>query len=156
MKRDRDHAPGRMLAGWIGGMHRGAGWVVAAAIAASAMSLWFTASNLGINTDTTDMIDETLPFRQAVKDYDRAFPLSIDTLILVIDGETPDLAEDAATQLAERHAVGHGQVSRRQAILDQVQDARDIVVDPRAERLELRAPLLGRAAACRDGHDLLS
>ena len=102
MKRDRDHAPGRMLAGWIGGMHRGAGWVVAAAIAASAMSLWFTASNLGINTDTTDMIDETLPFRQAVKDYDRAFPLSIDTLILVIDGETPDLAEDAATQLAER------------------------------------------------------
>ena len=91
-----------MLAGWIGAVHRGAGWVVAAAIAASAVSLWFTASNLGINTDTTDMIDETLPFRQAIKDYDRAFPLSIDTLVVVIDGETPDLAEDAATRLAVR------------------------------------------------------
>lgn len=91
-----------MLAGWVGGVHRRAGWVVAAAAAASVMILWFTASNLGINTDTADMIDENLPFRQAVKDYDRAFPQSVDTLLVVIDGATPDLAEDAATVLAER------------------------------------------------------
>ena len=50
------------------------------------------------------MIDDSLPFRQAVKDYDRVFPHTGDTLLVVIDGVTPDLAEDAAGALAERFA----------------------------------------------------
>ena len=102
MSRNKDHAPGRLLAAWVGGAHDHAAWVLAAAAAGTALILWFTAANLGINTDTADMIDENLPFRQAAKDYDRAFPQSIDTLLVVIDGATPDLAEDAATVLAER------------------------------------------------------
>ena len=102
MSRVKDHAPGRVLARWVGGAHRFAGWVIAAAAATTVAILFYIAANLGINTDTADMIDENLPFRQAVKDYDRAFPHAVDTLLVVIDGATPDLAEDAATVLAER------------------------------------------------------
>ena len=102
MSRVKDHAPGRVLARWVGGAHRFAGWVIAAAAASTVAILFYIAANLGINTDTADMIDENLPFRQAVKDYDRAFPHAVDTLLVVIDGATPDLAEDAATVLAER------------------------------------------------------
>ena len=102
MSRKADHAPGRLLARWIGGAHRHAGWVITVAAVATAAVLGYAANTLGINTDTANMIDETLPFRQAAKDFDRAFPQLDDTLLVVIDGDTPDLAEDAATALAAR------------------------------------------------------
>ncbi len=66
MSRDKDHAPGRLLAVWVGGVHRRAWWAAAAAALATVIILWFTSANLGINTDTADMIDENLPVRQAV------------------------------------------------------------------------------------------
>ena len=102
MSKKADHAPGRLLAGWVGGAHRHAGWVIAITAALTAAVLAYAVNTLGINTDTADMIDETLPFRQAVKDFDRAFPQFGDTLLVVIDGETPDLAEDAAIALVGR------------------------------------------------------
>ena len=102
MSNKADHAPGRLLARWVGGAHRHAGWVITIAAVATAAVLGYAANTLGINTDTADMIDETLPFRQAVKDFDRAFPQFGDTLLVVIDGDTADLAEDAATALAAR------------------------------------------------------
>ena len=102
MNKKPDHAAGRLLARWVGGAHRHAGWVIAVTVAATAAVLGYAVNTLGINTDTADMIDETLPFRQAVADFDRAFPQFGDTLLVVIDGETPDLAEDAATALAGR------------------------------------------------------
>ena len=107
MSEKADHAPGRLLARWVGGAHRHAGWVIAIAAAATAAVFAYAVNTLGINTDTADMIDETLPFRQAVKDFDRAFPQFGDTLLVVIDGETPDLAEDAATALAGRLEQDH-------------------------------------------------
>ena len=60
----------------------------------------YVATTLGFNTETTDMIDEALPFRQAAKAYDRAFPQFSSTLVVVVDGDTPGLAEDGAAALA--------------------------------------------------------
>ncbi|MEE8533234.1 MAG: hopanoid biosynthesis-associated RND transporter HpnN, partial [Alphaproteobacteria bacterium] len=97
-----DHVFGRLLFRWVDGARRYAGWVLALALAATAAILVYTVDNLGMNTDTEDMISEELPFRQAVKDYDRAFPQFDDVLVVVIDAETPDLAEDAAAALAAR------------------------------------------------------
>jgi hopanoid biosynthesis associated RND transporter like protein HpnN len=99
-----DHGAGRLLTNWVAGAHTRAGWVLALTLIATIGILVFVSENLGINTDTADMIDEALPFRQAVKDYDRAFPHAGDTLLVVIDGATPDLAEDAASALADRFA----------------------------------------------------
>ncbi len=97
-----DHVFGRLLFHWVDGARRYAGWVLALALAATAAILVYTVDNLGMNTDTEDMISAELPFRQAVKDYDRAFPQFDDVLVVVIDAETPDLAEDAAAALAAR------------------------------------------------------
>ena len=99
-----DHRAGRLLANWVAGAYGRAGWVLALTLVATIGILSFVSENLGINTDTADMIDEALPFRQAVMDYDRAFPHAGDSLLVVIDGATPDLAEDAANALAERFA----------------------------------------------------
>ncbi|MFP6744183.1 MAG: MMPL family transporter [Alphaproteobacteria bacterium] len=102
MNSQPDQGAGRFLAKWVAGAHRRAGWVLALTLAMTVGILLYISENLGINTDTADMIDDGLAFRQAVKDYDRAFPSSGDTLLVVIDGATPDLAEDAAGALAER------------------------------------------------------
>ena len=104
MNSPQDQGAGRLLAHWVAGAHRRAGWVLVITLAATVGIAFYISENLGINTDTADMIDEALPFRQAVKDYDRAFPHTGDTLLVVIDGATPGLAEDAADALAGRLA----------------------------------------------------
>ncbi len=102
MSKGFDRALEAFLSRWVDGARRRAIAVLALAAVATAAVLGYTASTLGINTNTADMISEDLPFRQAIKAYDRAFPQFVDTLIVVIDGDTPDLAEDAATALAAR------------------------------------------------------
>ena len=91
---------GRFLTAWIDGVGRRSGGVLALAVAATAAVGFYTATTLGFNTETTDMIDEALPFRQAAKAYDRAFPQFSDNLVVVIEGDTPGLAEDGAEALA--------------------------------------------------------
>ncbi len=93
---------GRFLTAWIDGASRRGGWVLALAVTATAAVGFYVATTLSFNTETTDMIDESLPFRQAAKAYDRAFPQSVDNLVVVVDGDTPGLAEDGAAALARR------------------------------------------------------
>ena len=53
----------RLLSGWVHLTHRYAlGLVLLASVATGAL-LYYTANNLGINTDTEEMLSETLPFR---------------------------------------------------------------------------------------------
>ena len=54
-----DHRAGRLLANWVAGAHARAGWVLALTLIATIGILIFVSENLGINTDTADMIDET-------------------------------------------------------------------------------------------------
>ncbi len=64
-----------------------------------------TASNIAINTDTTDMLSADLPWRIAYTDYQRAFPYFSDSLVVVIDAPTPDLADAAARRLSRALAA---------------------------------------------------
>ena len=97
-----DHALGQALARWIDGARRHAIGVLAIAVLSAVALAAYTVATIGFNTDTDDMISKDLPFQRAVADYDRAFPQFLDSLVVVIDGATPDLAEDAATTLAKR------------------------------------------------------
>ena len=157
MSQMTDHAPGRALARWIGGAHRHAALVVALTAVTTAAVLAYAANTLGINTDTADMIDDDLPFRQAVKDYDRAFPHFGDTLLVVTDGETPDLAEDAAVALARRLArdettfksvyrPGGGEFFTRNGLLYLDIDALAALADNLAEVQPLIGKLAGDAS----------
>ncbi len=87
------------LAAWSDWNTRHALWVVLVFIAAAAGSLYYAVQELGINTDNTDMLDESLPFRQTLQQYKKAFPQHTNNLLLVIDGED---AYQAASQMTQR------------------------------------------------------
>ncbi len=102
--------------------------VVISAVLLTGLAAYYTVTNFAINTDTNDMIDPSLPFRQTYREFDRTFPQFSDTFIAVIDGETPEQAERAVAEmlrsLAERpdlfrniYAPGHGTFFDRNGLL---------------------------------------
>ncbi len=98
----------RFLVGWVDGVRRFAVAVVLTALLATGALGYYTAANLGINTDTASLLSEELPFRVAYKRFKEAFPQFSDVLVIVIDGESPDVAEDAAADLAAALAERKG------------------------------------------------
>ncbi len=64
----------------------------------------YTVSNVRINTDTQDMLSDRLPWRVAYRNFKTAFPFFTDTIVVVVDGTTPDLARQASDALARRLA----------------------------------------------------
>ena len=96
------HAGRRVLVRWVDLVRRAAAPVVVLAVLATLGGAVYTAKNIGINTSTTDMLSADLPFRRNANAIKQAFPQFRNTLVIVIDGETPDQADDAATLLAER------------------------------------------------------
>ena len=91
----------RLLARWVSGVRRHAWLVVLLALASAGLSLRYAAGNLGINTDTADIISPQLAWRQDYIDYKSAFPADVDTLIVVVSAETPALASEAGRSLAQ-------------------------------------------------------
>ena len=90
------------LVRWTDGVRRLAWLVVAASVLLSAAAAVYLAENIRINTDTGDMLSADLAFRRHSAEMDKAFPQFSDNLIVVIDGDSPDLSNDAARALAER------------------------------------------------------
>lgn len=76
-------------------------WVVlAGALLLTAVSGFYAADNLKVDTDTAGMISEDLPFRQRYKAFRQAFPALSDNVVIVIDADLPDSADSAAEILA--------------------------------------------------------
>src|SRR5215471_6346006 len=75
--------------------------VLAIAAAATLAAVLFTYEKFAINTDTSRFISAKLPWRQREIELDAAFPQHVDTILVVVDGRTPELAADAANRLAE-------------------------------------------------------
>lgn len=63
--------------------------------------LYYSVSNFRIDTDLTRMISKKIPFRKIYRQYEQAFPLH-KTITVVIDGDTPEIAEYAANKLVSR------------------------------------------------------
>jgi hopanoid biosynthesis associated RND transporter like protein HpnN len=62
----------------------------------------FTARNLGMDTDTANMISPDLPWRKDLARFNEFFPQNAGLLVVMIDAKTPDAAEDAAAALFAR------------------------------------------------------
>jgi hopanoid biosynthesis associated RND transporter like protein HpnN len=62
---------------------------------------WYAAGHISINSDTQNLMSPDLDWRRADAEIDRSFPQNKDVLAIVIDGDTPDEAEDAAAALLE-------------------------------------------------------
>ncbi|MGE0119909.1 MAG: MMPL family transporter [Dongiaceae bacterium] len=78
--------------------------VVAACFVLTVLFGWYTATHLGIDAQTENLIDPTLPWRQSEAEIRRLFPQHEGALAIVIDGATPEIADDAAARLAARLA----------------------------------------------------
>ena len=74
--------------------------VLALYLVVSGLAGWYTVSHVAINTNTEDMLAADLPWRVAYTGYKEAFPFFSDTLVVVVDAPTPDLADEAAERLA--------------------------------------------------------
>ena len=90
------------LVGWTDLARRGAVAVVLLSIVLSGWTLHYLSENVQISTDTTDMLSKDLPFRQKDREMEAAFPNEGGSIVVVIDGATPDLADDAALALSAR------------------------------------------------------
>ncbi len=73
---------------------------LAAALVVALIALVYTAGHFAMSTDTSALISPKVAWRQHEIAFDDAFPQLRDSMIVVIDGRTPELAEDAATRLA--------------------------------------------------------
>src|SRR5579863_7696852 len=80
---------------------RHAALVAVAGLLLGLVSAWFAATHFAMTTDTDQLISRTLPWRLNNAAFDRAFP-SPGQIVVVIDGQTPELAEQAAEDLTER------------------------------------------------------
>jgi predicted exporter len=89
----------RMLVRWTDGVRRLAWLVVALSVLAGGGAVWYLAANVRINTNTDDMLSPDLPFRKNAVALSKAFPKLSDNIVVVIDGQTPDLADDAAAAM---------------------------------------------------------
>ena len=69
-------------------------WIVIAVIAAmTVVSIGVAVHLFRINTDVERLIDPKEPWRQDEINYEKAFPQRTGTLVAVIDGKTPEVAE---------------------------------------------------------------
>lgn len=140
-----------LLARWAGAAARRARTVVVLALLATLATGAYFIANVKINTDTGDMLSDDLPFRKLSGDLSRAFPQFSDNILVVIDGQTADLAADAARTLAaelRRHPKVFGRVVdwadspffRKNGLLFlSVEELSDL-----ADRLAAAQPFLGR------------
>ena len=64
------------------------------------ISLNYTINNLGVNTNTAEMLSQDLPFQKNRKRVESAFPQDAAAIILVVEAQTPEETTQAANKLA--------------------------------------------------------
>jgi uncharacterized protein len=68
-------------------------------IALTVSAVIYTVNNLGMNTNTNDMLSPELSWRKLDLEYGKLFPQYMDNILVVIGANTPDQAADAANLL---------------------------------------------------------
>ncbi len=91
-----------MMVRWVDAARRFAVLVVAASVLATVGVAFYVADTIAIDTDTSDMLSPDLPFRRDSRALSEAFPQFSDNILIVVDGQTADLADDWANALAGR------------------------------------------------------
>ncbi len=69
------------------------------AIILAVFALQYTANNLSVNTDTTELIAPDAPFQQNRRKVEKAFGQDTHTLLLVVESSTPELTKAAGKRL---------------------------------------------------------
>lgn len=92
----------RFLIRWTEIVRRWALVVVLLSLSLAVGTGVYVAKNFAVNTDTLDMLSTELPWRRWWQEAHEAFPQFHDTLVVLVEGQTADLADDAAMALSVR------------------------------------------------------
>jgi uncharacterized protein len=92
------------LVAWTRFVRRHSIAVLAFSFVSAVLAGAYAAKNVSINTSTADMLSKDLPFQRQFEALDRAFPQDYRTIVVVVDGDTPEQARTAAERLAEQLA----------------------------------------------------
>jgi len=71
-------------------------------LTASGFTLQYIMENLKFDTNTADMISTELPFQQNRIRLEKAFPQDASTIILLVEGKTPEETSEAVKRIGER------------------------------------------------------
>jgi hypothetical protein len=82
-----------------------AGWVALGAAALAAAAMVFAAGHFSVSTSEDDLISPNLPYRVAETKLEREFPDLDPEIVVVVDGATPEVAEEAAQALTDKLAA---------------------------------------------------
>ena len=88
-----------MLERMVGFCLRWPWFVVLTILSLTIGGAYFTATHFAIDTDTNHLFSAKIPWRQNEAALYKAFPQLDDLIVAVIDGDTPEDAEDAAKRL---------------------------------------------------------
>ena len=78
---------------------------IVAALVLAALALAVVADRFAMTTDTAELISPNVDWRKQERAMETAFPQLRDVMLVMIDGATPEQAEDGATRLATRLAA---------------------------------------------------
>ena len=81
---------------------RHAGALTSVVLAVALGGAFYVSRGISIDSDTGKLVDPNLPWQRAAADLDRQFPQNKDLIVVVVDATTPDLASDAAAEMARR------------------------------------------------------
>ncbi len=93
---------GRILPGWINIVQRHKSIVIILSFLGILITIDYTINNLGMNTDTKDMLSSELDWRKLDEELSSEFPQLSSNILVVIEAPTPDQAMDAADRLYEK------------------------------------------------------
>ncbi len=77
-------------------------WVLTFAMFATVISFSYAFMYLGINTNTTEMLAADVPIQEAREHYKKVFPQNTDSIVLVVEANTPEMAHAAVKMLDGR------------------------------------------------------
>ena len=82
-------------------------WTLGAALLLTLIALGIATTRFTMTTDTAALISPDVDWRRQERVMERAFPQLSDVMLVVVDGATPELAEDGAARLAARMTADH-------------------------------------------------
>ncbi len=91
-----------LLGKWLHVVQKHAWLFLIFALLCTAYNVIYIKGNLGINTDTADMLSNELDWRKNDIEYKRAFPQFSDNIAIVIESPSPDQTQDASIALSKK------------------------------------------------------
>ncbi len=148
----------RGLTTWVHLVLRYRKLTIAIGLAAGAFCLLYAGQNLGINTDTTDMISPDLAWRQDYIAYRERFEVRDRNILIVVDADIPEHADEIAAAVADGlrqspalyrsvFLAGSGEFFERYGLMYLSVTELEALTD----RLAAAQPLLGRLQQRYDG-----